>query len=145
MKAGHTFYLSTFTFYTVAAQNTLTKLKAACFSKFAIFKTSVNSRSLNIPARRSNQSILKEINPEYSLKGLILKLQYFGHLKRQLSGRDPDAGKDWGQEANGMTEDDIDRIHRRNEHKLDQPPGDSKEPGSLACCSPWGHKDLDVT
>ena len=41
-------------------------------------------------ARRSNQSILKEINPEYSLGGLILKLQYFGHLIQ----RDPDAGKD---------------------------------------------------
>ena len=41
-------------------------------------------------ARRSNQPILKEINPEYSLEGLILKLQYFGHLIQ----RDPDAGKD---------------------------------------------------
>ena len=45
---------------------------------------------------RSNQSILKEINPEYSLEGLMLKLklQYFGHLMQtQLSGKDPDAGK----------------------------------------------------
>ena len=50
-----------------------------------------------LDARRSNQSILKEINPEYSLKGLMLKLklQYFGHLmKSQLIGKDPDAGKD---------------------------------------------------
>ena len=48
------------------------------------------------PARRSNQSILKEIHPEYSLEGLMLKLQYFGHLMQsQLSGKDPDAGKDW--------------------------------------------------
>ena len=46
--------------------------------------------------RRSNQSILKEINPEDSLEGLMLKLQYFGHLMRRagLIGRDPDAGKD---------------------------------------------------
>ena len=46
--------------------------------------------------RSSNQSILKEINPEYSLEGLMLKLQYFGHLMRRagLIGRDPDAGKD---------------------------------------------------
>ena len=54
--------------------------------------------SLKIPwaARRSNQSILKEINPEYSLEGLILKLQYFGHLdtKSQLVGKDPRAEKD---------------------------------------------------
>ena len=46
-------------------------------------------------ARRSNQSILKEINPEYSLEELMLKLklQYFGHLKSQLFGKDPVAGK----------------------------------------------------
>ena len=63
-------------------------------------------RLLRVPCttRRSNQSILKEINPEYSLEGLIpkLKLQYFGYLmwkansleKSQLTGKDPDAGKD---------------------------------------------------
>ena len=48
-------------------------------------------------ARRSNQSVIKEINPEYSSEGLMLKLklQYFGHLKlRQFVGKDPDAGKD---------------------------------------------------
>ena len=52
---------------------------------------------LRVPwtARRSNQSILKEINPEYSLEGLMLKLQYFGPLRQsQLTGKDPDAGKD---------------------------------------------------
>ena len=44
----------------------------------------------------SNQSILKEINPEYSLEGLLLKLklQFFGHEKSQLTGKDPNAGKD---------------------------------------------------
>ena len=55
-------------------------------------------------ARRSHQSILKEINPEYSLEGMMLKLQYFGHLitKRSwLTGNDLDAGKDWGQEEKG--------------------------------------------
>ena len=56
-------------------------------------------RLLRVPwtARRSNQSILKEINPEYSLEGLMLKLilQYFGHLmQRVISRKDPDAGKD---------------------------------------------------
>ena len=47
-------------------------------------------------ARRSNQSILKEINPEFSLEGRVLKLQYFGHpdAKSRLTGKDPDAGKD---------------------------------------------------
>ena len=45
-------------------------------------------------ARRANQSILKEINPEYSLQGLMLKLQYFGYLMSQLIGKDSEAGKD---------------------------------------------------
>ena len=57
-------------------------------------------RALRVPwtARRSNQSILKEINPEYSLEGLMLKLklQYFGHLMRRTDSleKKPDAGKD---------------------------------------------------
>ena len=56
-------------------------------------------RLLRVPwtARRSNQSILKEISPEYSLEGLMLKLklQYFGHLMRRTNiGKDPNAGKD---------------------------------------------------
>ena len=54
-------------------------------------------RLLRVPrtARRSNQSILKEISPEYSLEGLMLKFQYFGLLmKSRLIGKDPDAGKD---------------------------------------------------
>ena len=61
-------------------------------------------------SRRSNQSILKEINSEYSLGGLMLKLklQSFGHLvrKSQLTGKDPDAGKDWRQE-NSATEEEM--------------------------------------
>ena len=55
-------------------------------------------RFLRVPwtARRLNQSILKEISPEYSLEGLMLKLkvQYFGHLMRRTDSLDPDAGKD---------------------------------------------------
>ena len=64
-------------------------------------------RLLRVPwtARRSNHSILKEINPEYSLEGLMLKLklQYFGHpmAKNWLLGKDPGAGKDWRQEERG--------------------------------------------
>ena len=61
-------------------------------------------------ARRSNQSILKEISPKCSLEGLTLKLklQYFGVLELScLIGKDPDAGKDLGQEEKGMTEDEM--------------------------------------
>ena len=63
-------------------------------------------RLLRVPwtARRWSQPILKEINPEYSLEGMMLKLkfQYFGHLNSWLIGKDPDAGKDWGQEEKGQ-------------------------------------------
>ena len=62
-------------------------------------------------ARRSKQSILKEISPEYSLEGLMLKLklQYTWppDTKRQLIRKDPDAGKDWRKEEKGVTEDKM--------------------------------------
>ena len=61
-------------------------------------------------ARRPNQSTLKEINPEYSLEGLMLKLklQYFGHLMRRADSLEKtDAGKERGQEEKGMTEDEM--------------------------------------
>ena len=66
-------------------------------------------------ARRSKESILKEISPEYSLEGLMLKLklQYFGHLMQSwLIWKDPDAGKDWRWEEKGMTEDEMIGSHR---------------------------------
>ena len=58
-------------------------------------------------ARRSNESILREINPEYSLEELMLSLQYFGHLMQRLIRKDPDAGEDWMQEEKGTTEGEI--------------------------------------
>ena len=70
-------------------------------------------RLLRVPwtARRSNQSILKEISPGISLEGMMLKLKllYFGHLMRrvELIGKDSDAGRDWGQEEKGTTEDEM--------------------------------------
>ena len=58
--------------------------------------------------------ILKEISPGYSLQGLMLKLklQYFGHLMRKV-GKDPDVGRDWGQEEKGTTEDEMAEWHHR--------------------------------
>ena len=62
-------------------------------------------------ARRSNQSILKEISPGCSLEGLMLKLKlqilWPPHAKSSLIGKDPDAGRDWGQEEKGTTEDEM--------------------------------------
>ena len=74
-------------------------------------------RLLGVPwtARRSNQSILKEISPEYSLEGLMLKLKlpilWLPDVKSWFSGKDPDAGKDWRQEEKGTTEDEMVRWH----------------------------------
>ena len=73
-------------------------------------------RLLRVPwtARRSNQSILKEISPGCSLEGMMLKLklQYFGHLMRRVDSLEKtDAGRDWGQEEKGMTEDEMAGWH----------------------------------
>ena len=75
-------------------------------------------RLLRVPwtARRSNQSILKEISPGCSLEGLILKLklQYFGHLMRRVDSLEKtDAWRDWGQEEKGTTEDEMAGWHHR--------------------------------
>jgi len=99
-------------------------------------------RLLRVPwtASRSSQSILKEINPENSLEGLMLKLQYFGHMmwRGQLIGIDPDAGKDERQKEK-KTEDEMIRYnHGLNGHKFEQTPGDSGGQRSLVCYSPQG-------
>ena len=78
-------------------------------------------RLLRVPwtARRSNQSALKEISPGCSLEGLMfkLKLQYFGHLMQRVDSLEKtDAGRDWGQEENGTTEDEMAGWH----HGLDR-------------------------
>ena len=70
-------------------------------------------------ARRSNQSILKEISPGCCLEGMMLKvkLQYFGHLMQRVDSleKTPDAGRDWGQEKKGTTENEMAGWH----HQLD--------------------------
>ena len=97
-------------------------------------------------ARRSNQPVLKEISPEYSLKGLMLKLTlptlWLPDGKNWLLGKDPDAGKDWRQEEKGMTEDEmVGRYHQLDGREFEQAPGVGVGQGSLACYHPWGHKE----
>ena len=76
-------------------------------------------RLLRVPwtARRSNQSILWEISPGCALEGLMLKLklQYFGHLMQRVDSleKDPDAGRNWGQEEKGTTGDEMAGWHHR--------------------------------
>ena len=73
---------------------------------------------------------------------LILRLP---DVKSWLTGKDPDARKDWRQ-ARGMTEDEmVGWHHRLNRHEFEQALGHGEGQGSLACCSPWGRKELDTT
>ena len=116
-------------------------------------------RLLRVPwtARRSSQSILKEISPKYSLDGLMLKLKlrYFGYLmwradsfigKDLDAGKDLDVGKDWRWEEKGMTEDEmIGWHHWLDGHEFEQAQGAGDGQGSLACCGPWGRKESDTT
>ena len=102
-----------------------------------------------LTARRSNQSILKEISPEYSLEGLMLKLklQYFGHLMLRTDHRKRlDAGKDRRQEKKGRSEGEmVGWHHQLDGQESEQALGVGDGQGGLECCSPWGCKELDTS
>ena len=95
-------------------------VKKAEHEELMLLNCGAGDDSLRVPwtARRSNQSILKEISPGCSLEGLMLKLklQYFGHLMRRVDSLEKtDAGRNWGQEEKGTTEDEMAGWH----HGLD--------------------------
>ena len=102
-----------------------------------------------LTVRRSNQSILKEINSEYSLEGLMLKLklQYFGHLMQSTDSLEKILmlGKIEGRSRRRVTEDKIVGWHHQiSGHEFEQTSGDSEGQGSLACCSSWVRKESDT-
>ena len=111
--------------------------------------------SLRVPwtARRSNQSTLKEISPEYSLEGLMLKLklQYFGHLMRRTDSLEKTLmlGKVEGRttkDDKGTTNDEmVGWHHRLDAHEFEQALGVGDGQGGLASCRPWGRKESDMT
>ena len=91
--------------------------------------------------------ILKKINPEYSLEGLMLKpkLQFFGHLMQRANSLKNTLvlGK---KEQKGTTEDEmVGWHHQLNGHEFEQTLGDGEGQGSLVCCSPWGCKKSNMT
>ena len=124
--------------------------KAECW-RIAAFELWCWRRLLRVPwtARRSNQSILNEISPEYSLEGLMLrlKLQYFGHLMRKtdslektlmLGNVEDKRWKRWQRMRwlDGLTDSTGDEFEQALED-------DRQE--SQACRNPWGHKESDTT
>ena len=100
-------------------------------------------------ARRSNQSILKEISPGYSLEGLMLKLklQYFGHLMRRADSFEKTLmlGKIEGRKRRGRQDEMVGWHHRPNGHGFGWTLEVGDGQGGLACCGSWGHKDWDTT
>ena len=121
------------------------------------FKLCCSWRLLNVPwtAKRSKQSILREINPEYSLEELRMKLkfQYFGHLmqtddslEKSLMLRKIEGRRRRGcQRMRWLMSISDGQHHWCNEHELEQTLGDGEGHRGLGCCSPWGHKDSDTT
>ena len=102
-----------------------------------------------LDTRRSNLSMLKRkstLNNHWkdwcwTWSSIILATWYGS----PLIGKDPDAGKDWGQEEKGTTDDETVEWHYQfNGYKFEQTPGDSEGQGSLGCCSPWGCKESDT-
>ena len=112
-------------------------------------------RLLRVPwaARRLNQSILKEINPEYSLEGLILMLELQYYLMQRIDSLEKSLmlGKIEGWERRrrrkkGTVEDEmVGWHHQLNGHEFEQVPGVGDGQGGLVCCSPWGRKESDTT
>ena len=108
-------------------------------------------RLLRVPwtARRSSQSILKEISPGCSQKGLMLKLklQYFGYLmwRADLFEKILMLGKIEGRRRRGRQDEMVRWHHRHNGHGLGWTPGVGDGQGGLACCNPRGHKESDTT
>ena len=117
----------------------------------------LEKRLLRVPwtAGRSNQSILKEISPEYSMEGpmLKLKLQYFGHLMLRTDSLEKtlmlgkiEGGRRRGQQRMRWLDDVTNLIDMSLlKHEFAQALGVDHRQGSLVCCSPWGRKELDVT
>ena len=112
------------------------------------FWTVVLEKTLESPldCKRSSQSILKEISPEYSTDAEAETPNTLATwCKGPLTGKDSDARKDCRQEEKGTTENEmVGWHHRLSGRKFEQAPGvDGQE--SLECCSPWGRKELDTT
>ena len=99
-------------------------------------------------AKRSTQSILKEINPENSSEGLMLKLQYFGRLMQRADTLENTLilGKiESGRRGDETGDEMVGWHHRLNGHEFEKTPEVGDRQGGMACCSTWNCKESDTT
>ena len=114
-----------------------------------MLKTAVLEKTLESPL---DSKEIKPVNPKGNQSWMFIErtdaevpILWPPDAKSLLLEKDPDAGEDWRQEK-GMTEDEmVGWHHRLNGHEFEQTLGVGDRQGSLACCSPWGHKELDTT
>ena len=111
----------------------------------------------NAPESHLNSKEIKSVNDIYSVdKRWIFTgrteaeaeapVFWSSDANKQLIGKVPDSGKDWGQKEKRASEDEMDEPHHQyNEHELGQTLGDGEEQGDLVCCNPWGHKESGLT
>ena len=123
---------------------------AISFSRNWCFSTVVLEKTLESPLDcKEIKPVNSKRNPSWIFIGRTVAeapILWPPDAKSQLIRKGPDAGKDWRQEEKGMIEDEMAGWHHRlNGHEFEQALGDGKGQGSLACCSPWCHKELDMT
>ena len=114
------------------------------------FQTMLLEKNLESPL---DSKEIKAVNPKGNQSWIFIGKTDAGapilwppDAKSQLFGKDADAGKDWRQGEKGMTENKrVGWYHWLNGHEFEQTLADSEGQGSLGCCSPWGHKELDTT
>ena len=115
-----------------------------------VFWTVVLEQTLESPLDGKE---IKQVNPKRNLPCIftgrtdaVAPILWPSDVKSQLIGKDPDVGKDWGQEEKEATEDEMVGWHHQfNGHELGQTLGNDEGKGGLACCSPWGRKEWDTT
>ena len=129
----------------------LDHLNKAEHRRIDAFELLCRRRLLRVPwiARRSNQSILKEIRPKHSLEALLLKLklQYCGHLMWRTDSLEKTLmpGKIEGRRRRGRQDEMVGWHHRLDGHGFGWTPGVGDGQGGLACCGSWGCKESDRT
>ena len=120
--------------------------KNLCFWTVVLQKTlesPLDSKEIKPVNPKGNQPCIFTGRSDAEIEATVL---WPPDVKNWLIGKDPDAGKDWGQEERGMTKDRMVRWHHQlNGHEFEQAPGVGGGQGSPVCCSPWGCKEPDMT